>query len=279
MLEVGWKGLPVKDDRIEAYLSGEKLYGDDFDEQQILEWFRGEQEGYANLGAKDRSRYSYPYHALNNHQFFHLLEHRTIDEALGLGSAYGDEFVPVAGKIGRITVVDPSDAFASRTEIHGTPCTYVKPAPSGDMPFRDNQFGLITCFGVMHHIPNVSHVLGECHRCLAEDGLMMLREPIVSMGDWRKPRRGLTKNERGIPAAIFDEMVAAAGFKVKHRTFSNFRPLVLISGKLGKRPFNAPAAVVLDSWISNGLPWRLKYHRTTFFDKLSPATISYVLEK
>ena len=36
------------DERLEKYLSGEKLYGDDFDEGQINEWFRDEVEAYAD---------------------------------------------------------------------------------------------------------------------------------------------------------------------------------------------------------------------------------------
>ncbi len=37
---------------ISIYLSGAKLYGDDFTIDEIEEWFADEAEGSANLGAK-----------------------------------------------------------------------------------------------------------------------------------------------------------------------------------------------------------------------------------
>src|SRR5438034_6737267 len=36
---------------------------------------------------------------------------------------------------------------------------YVKPRTNGDMPFDRETFDLITCFGVLHHIANISHVM------------------------------------------------------------------------------------------------------------------------
>ena len=39
----------MDDTHIEIYLSGEKLYGDDFTTEEILEWFKDEKEGYAEL--------------------------------------------------------------------------------------------------------------------------------------------------------------------------------------------------------------------------------------
>ena len=44
------------------YFSGEKLYGDDFTLNQIEEWYKDEQEGFANLGPKDRQNYRYGWH-------------------------------------------------------------------------------------------------------------------------------------------------------------------------------------------------------------------------
>lgn len=41
---------------ISIYLSGAKLYGDDFTIDEIEEWFADEAEGYANLGAKKKKR-------------------------------------------------------------------------------------------------------------------------------------------------------------------------------------------------------------------------------
>ena len=70
-----------------AYFSGEKLYGDDFDQIAIQRWFADEAEGYADLGAKDRESYRYGYHALNwLHGFRHLDRNRRFSRAMsGLG--------------------------------------------------------------------------------------------------------------------------------------------------------------------------------------------------
>lgn len=266
-------------DNIDAYLSGKKLYGDDFTPEQIAVWFKGEEEGYADLGAKNKSQYRYGYHELNRHHGFRFLSDRLLNEALGVGSAYGDEFLPLSDRIRKITILDPSDAFSGVSRIHGTPCQYAKPNPSGDLPFESNRFDLITCFGVLHHIPNVSHVIGEIHRCLSIGGFFLVREPVVSMGDWRKPRRGLTANERGIPVDIFDQIIQSTGFTVRNRSLCNFRLVPLLAGKMGKDAFNSSIAVKIDSLISDAFPWKTKYHRTTMLERLAPASIAYALEK
>lgn len=261
------------------YFSGKKLYGDDLTLDEIHRWFAAEEEGYANLGSKDRSQYRYDYHELNKYHSFKYVRTDKLKQALGLGSAYGDEFAPIASRLEHITILDPSDAFSNVTDINGTPCTYVKPNASGDMPFENGKFQLITCFGVMHHIPNVSHVIKECHRCLSEGGLFLIREPIVSMGDWRKPREGLTKNERGIPLAIFEQIVRDAGFKVKSRSLCDFRPIPAVAAKFGVSAFNSASLVAVDSILSKLFGWNCKYHRTRLFEKFAPASVAFVLQK
>ena len=185
----------MKDD-LSIFYSGIALYGDDFDIEQISEWYADEQEGYASLGAKSRVNYSYGYHNLNYQHGFKYIKNKLFNNAIGFGSAYGDEFKQIANNItGSITILDPSDAFSDVKEVYGIPCNYIKPNVNGDMPFKDDKFDLVTCLGVLHHIPNVSHVMREAYRCLSPGGYMLLREPIVSMGDWRQPRKGLTKRE------------------------------------------------------------------------------------
>ncbi len=41
-------------DEFSTYLSGERLYGDDFTIEEIQKWFADEAEGYADLGAKEK---------------------------------------------------------------------------------------------------------------------------------------------------------------------------------------------------------------------------------
>ncbi len=170
-------------DKFLTYLSGERLYGDDFSITEIQQWYTDEVEGYADLGAKEKERYYYVYHELNNQHAFKYIKKNHFKEALGVGSAYGEEFKPIAANIDFLTIIDPSDAFSDVKEVLGTPCEYITPNPIGKMPFESNKFDLVTSIGVMHHIPNVSYVTSECYRCLNGDGIMLLREPITSMGD------------------------------------------------------------------------------------------------
>jgi ubiquinone/menaquinone biosynthesis C-methylase UbiE len=111
-----------------------------------------------------------------------------LGHVLGFGSAYGDELIPNIQRAQAVTIVDPSGAFSSDT-IHGVRASYVKPTPTGALPFSEEEFDLITCFGVLHHIPNVTTVVTELVRTLQPGGHILIREPIVSMGDWRKPRQ------------------------------------------------------------------------------------------
>ena len=264
---------------LSLFFSGEKLYGDDFSLTQILDWYADEEEGYANLGAKFKDTYKYGYHEVNKlHGFRHLPTLQSIN-ALGIGSAYGDEFFPIANRLSNVTILDPSDTFSIYDNIHGVPCNYSKPNPSGDLPFASNHFNLVTSFGVMHHIPNVSHVIQECYRCLSDGGMMLIREPIHSMGDWQKPRQGLTKRERGIPAKIMLDIIHGAGFNLKSMSACMFPLFPRIGRKLGFIAYNSKVITLLDLLVSSSLKWNTKYHRTNYFEKFAPSSYFYVLEK
>ena len=255
------------------------LYGDDFTIEEIKEWFADEAEGYANLGAKVKEKYSYGYHKLNEFHAFRYLKERRFNNVLGIGSAYGDEFKPIANSVQKITILDPSDAFSDVKEIFGISCTYQKPNLNGNIEFKSNYFDLITSLGVMHHIPNVSHVLKECYRCLDRNGVMLLREPITSMGDWRKPRIGLTKHERGIPLRLLDQILRNSGFTKLRKSLCIFPVIPKVASKFGVTTYNSMPIVVVDALLSRAFSWNIKYHRTRFFEKLSPASVYYVLTK
>ena len=165
-------------------------------EEELRRYFAGEA-----LMAEHGEDYSYAYHQLNTMHAFRHLGDRRFGSALGIGSAYGDEFQPISGRIGNLTILEASEALSKGRDVHGVPCRYVAPEESGDLPFEAGSFDLVTSFGVLHHIPNVSHVIRECGRVLADNGVMLLREPIVSMGDWRNPRHGRCAHRPGCPYA------------------------------------------------------------------------------
>lgn len=261
------------------YFDGTRLYGDDFSAAEINDWFRDEREGYAGLGAQDRSRYDYVYHALNHAHGYRWLPKKVFSDVLGLGSAYGDEFEPIAGRIRRLTILEPSTAFRKPFR-RSIPTQYVEPDACGTLPFANGRFDLINCLGVLHHIPNVTHVVRELHRCLRPGGHALIREPVVSMGDWRQPRPGLTKRERGIPYPLFLKIVRDAGFDIVRESLCVFPLLPRVVQALGKPdPYNSALLVTLDRLLCMAFAWNLRYHARSPFQKLRPSSAYFVLTK
>lgn len=264
---------------VSSYFSGEKIYGDDFDAARIGAWFDDEREGYANLGARDLDESAYEYHALNNfHGFRHLPHEGNFRRVLGFGSCFGGEFKPVAKRIEHLTIVDPSDAFV-RSSVFGIPCNYVKPDETGTLPFGDGEFDLITCFGVLHHIPNVSHVIAELGRCLEVGGYALIREPIVSMGDWRHPRPGLTKRERGLPVKPFAKILETSGLEICRRGYCGFRLIPKLGDMVKVRVYNHAALVWIDAAVCRLLSWNAHYHATKPWHKFRPESAYFVVQK
>jgi SAM-dependent methyltransferase len=261
-----------------SFLRGDTLYGDSFRGPELDRWFAEEAEGYADLGAKDAQAYVYSYHALNWYHGFRHLPDRPFCTVLGFGSAYGHELAPIVNRAGSITIMDPSDAFA-HTDLNGTPLLFVKPVASGTLPFESNRFDLVTCLGVLHHIPNVSYVVNEIARVMAPGGYCLLREPITSMGDWRKRRRGLTKNERGIPIRLLRQMIGRAGLHVIREAPSVTRVMQVGALCVGVNPYNSMAVTRLDAWFSRVVGFRRPYHATRLWHRVLPMCVYYVLRK
>jgi SAM-dependent methyltransferase len=194
---------------------------------------------------------------------------------LGLGAAHGDELAPISKRAERVTVLEPTDAF-TRAELHGVPASYVKPGVDGGMPFEDARFDLVTCFGVLHHICTVTRVLNEIGRVTARNGWLLVREPVVSMGDWRRPRGGLTRRERGIPPHLLRERVERAGFEIVRFAWC-FAPVVSKPlRKLVGPPYNSPLACRIDALASSLLSVNFHYHATSAIQKFRP-TCAFVV--
>lgn len=262
------------------YLEGKKLYGDDMPLDEIKAWHEDEREGYASLkGKADRSKYQYSHHGLNRRHGFRHLPKTQFSRVLGFGSAYGDEFEPIAHPIARLTIVDPSDSFVQKA-VFGIPAQYVKPEITGTLPFENDCFDLIVCLGALHHVPNVSYVIGEFCRCLKPDGFALVREPIVSMGDWRKFRPNLTKRERGIPIGIFRKIINELDFKVIKETFCVFLALPKLFGRFFSGGiYNNDLMTCLDELSCRVLTWNITYHPIVVLEKFMPTSVYYVLSK
>jgi SAM-dependent methyltransferase len=263
----------------ERWFSGRELYGDDFSASDIQRWFADEEHGYADLEGSERESHAYGYHAFNGlHGFSRLPATRQFQHALGFGSNFGDELTPLLPRIERLTLLDASARFVVDT-LQGKPVHYVMAQPSGDIAMPSASVDLISALSVLHHIPNVSHVLREFARVLAPGGWLVLREPVTTMGDWRAPRRGLTLRERGIPRAWLLERVRSSGLGVVHVGDGQFPPWVRLCQKLGINAFAHPAWTRIDAVLSQAFAWNARYHRPGIVAKFAPASVFIVAHK
>jgi SAM-dependent methyltransferase len=267
--------LPAPDP-MQRYFDGAALYGDDFDDQQRARWYESEREGYAGQVRARAEAYRYKYHALNRHYGYAHVVGDGPFEVLGLGSAFGDELLPLAPRARSFDIVEPSHLFAHNKAIAGVPTRYHDPDESGRLGFDSGRFDIVVSFGVLHHIANVTTVVNEIHRVLKPGGLFLCREPIVTQGDWRQPRRGLTKNERGIPHAIFLRTLRAAGFEVERASLFDFAPFVRLVDKLGMACFGSMALTRADRVLSRLFGFNRRYHRTRLHHKFGPASMFVV---
>lgn len=263
-------------DVTDEYFSGAKLYGDDMSPGELARWFEDEREAFPEL--VNGQHYPYTSHATDMRHGFRFLPPGRFPRVLGIGSAYGDEFEPILSRIDSITVLEPSEVYVQK-HIHGVPAEYVKPKVDGSLPFPDDHFDLATCFAALHHVPNVSKVLREVFRCLRPSGYVLIHEPTLSMGDWRKPRPGLTKRERGIPLRIFRQIVSSAGFQTVSETRCCSSLLYRFSD-LSKLPVkNLMPLVVLDEILCRFLPRHPPYHPNEIVKKAIATSVFYCLTK
>ncbi|WP_183575626.1 methyltransferase domain-containing protein [Mucilaginibacter sp. X5P1] len=263
------------------YLNGKSLYGDDFTIDEIESWYKQEKEAYANLGSKNTETYWYGYHALNNLHGFNYLKGKCFNNVLGLGAAWGHEFDVIIDQISNLHIIEPSDQLRSE-KIGNIKPVYTVPAISGAINYPDNYFDLVTSFGTLHHIPNISYVISELYRVTKKGGYILIREPIISMGDWTKPRPGLTTHERGIPLNIFRDILAKHPLQIINEglcfTMTAFFQRIWIN--FSKRPiYTFKSYILLDKWLSKLFYWNLKYHATHKLQRIAPQSAFYVLKK
>jgi len=263
--------------KIKEYLDGKRLFGDDFSYGEIRQWYEDEKEAYAELGSKNREEYTYVYHALNNYYGYSLLPQQSFSHVLGFGSAYGDEFLPFLKKIKDLTIIESSEHF--KNVNLGIPVKYISPNISGVLNFPDGHFDLITSFGVLHHIPNVSTLIKEMARCTKKGGYLLIREPLVSMGDWRKKRKNLTTHERGIPLDIFRKIIRTNNLEIISEQKCIFPLISLLGSSLRIKTYNSPWLVKLDRIFSVLFSWNNRYHPASVFQKVRPTSVFYVLKK
>lgn len=275
----------MKNNELNLFLSGKKLYGDNFTLDEITKWYEDEKEGYSNLISEEN--YEYPYYEFDKKYFWKYLPNDFSElNALGIGSAFGKEFCQISDKLKFISIIEPSDVFI-QTEISGIPCSYTKPRIDGKIDLEANSFDIIICFSCLHHIPNVSTVFNEMVRVLKPNGLLFIREPITTMrgtvrqlSDFQKPIKGLTSRERGIPLQYFNRLIKENNLKVINIALNNMHIDKILKIFLhGIDKNNSKIALNIDAFLSKIFRFNYKYHSYNLIGKVRPAGVAFVLQK
>jgi SAM-dependent methyltransferase len=256
-------------------LSGADLYGDDFSPGQIAEWYADEEQGYYNLREDLQYGDEYKYRAMNDFHALSWLRKRKYDTCLAIGCANGDDIASLGPNVNRFIAVEPAERWW-RDEIGGSAATFVKPELSGHIPVEDASIDLAISFGTLHHIPNVSMVVSEIARALKPGGIFVVREPCNSMGDWRKPRVGLTQRERGIPTKWMSASLASSGLKVIRKRYCQFP---IINKFPVQFPYNSKPLVVLDWALSTIASVNDRYWRDSTLKKVAPSSFFIIASK
>jgi SAM-dependent methyltransferase len=186
--------------------------------------------------------------------------------------------MPIAPQVQYFTCIEPAEKWW-RDKIGETPAKYISPRPDGIVPLDDSTVDLVVALSVLHHVPNVSTILREVARVMRRGGRFILHEPIISMGDWRQNRPGLTKNERGLPLPWLRQMIVNCGFSIEKLNYCQFPTTSRLGRLLGVSPYNNLAMIWQDHMISELMRWNLRYHRRNFFEKLTPTAIFTILRK
>lgn len=255
----------------------ENLYGDDFDHDQISKWFHEERTAYHELPKSPVSVVKYKYYNRNHFYWGEVVEGLASDDkVLIFGSALGSEVSRYNIKSNQLTLID-SD-FDTLCASKPDSSTKIAASESGDIELPNESFDLILCLGVLHHIPNVSHVLDELTRLLKSSGSLIIREPVVKMGDPKTTRPGLTPNERGIPHDFFLQYFKTKNLLLSKSGFMGFAALGWLSRKLGIN-LDSPLMVRLDSILCSMTWILLDYEQSTIRSRLAPTSAYYIIEK
>jgi len=259
------------------YYAGRKLWGDDFNLEEIREWYQLEENACFDIYDQGRSR-------MPNNDYLHwqqgyrwaLKNRSTLGKVLGLGSGNGEEFRPVRQWIEHLYIVESAAGY-----FHNDATTsYVKAQVDGTLDFPGDFFDTAVNIAVLHHIPNVSHVLRELFRVLKPGGFCIIKEPITTLGDWRPPRkRGLAPCERGFPRDLLLQLVTRYGFKIVRKSYFEFPPLRHLRDGGGVDTYNSRFWTSLDQLCCRLTDWNYRYHRQTWFQKLAPSYVFLILQK
>lgn len=262
-------------------VSGAKLYGNDFTGERLAEWVAAESDGYYELATSDFAESlaedGHEYAALNRADGARLRD-RSYPVALVLGCADGSDVQAMGVEIGRVIAIEPAKGWWT-DKLGKIPAEFRMPTVDGTIDLADASVDLVVAFGVLHHIANVEFVVGELGRVLKPGGVLAVREPISSMGNFTVPRRGLTRHERGIPVALLRRFISSAGLQITRQTYRMAPGLPDLGYRLGKRSYTYTWLVAADQLISRFLAFNDRYWRDKVWKKVAPRAVSITAQK
>ncbi|MBX2972245.1 MAG: class I SAM-dependent methyltransferase [Flavobacteriales bacterium] len=102
-----------------------------------------------------------------------LLGPQVVAMDLGCGSGRWTRYL--AGRVGHVEALDPSEAVFHAANTHGDlPNVRWNQADVGGIPFADGTFDLIICLGVLHHVPDTAGALARLVPKLKPGGHLLL---------------------------------------------------------------------------------------------------------
>lgn len=264
-------------------INGTKLVGDDFNQEKLEIWFKQEQEAYYQSDLKNDGDtdpwYDYMRYTNEKIGFKYLKNPRTI-LVLGPGSGKEVEYIEQMYPNCKINFLEASENFKIHLKQKFVNSKIIEPKYSGHINLSDNSQSVVFAFSVLHHIPNVSFVLKEVSRVLEPGGILLIREPCSSMGDWRYPRSA-TPNERGMSKKYMLQIFNEHNLELICKpTPILFEPINKILKKYFNRLlYNVKYIYFFDKLISKVLSINDYYWRDNFFKKLGPSSYFYVVKK
>lgn len=264
--------------------AGEVLAGDALEGEALERWYAQEKEAYyeddADIGKHD-PWYAYMRY-VNDRLVFRRLADRESGSILFVGAGDGTEALAFSKSNPgwKLHFVESSDAFKRELSVRFPNAVVVDPDPDGNVPLEAALMDVVCAFCVLHHIANVSRVIGEVHRLLRPGGLFFVREPCSSMGDWRGPRSA-TPNERGISQSLMIRMADRAGFVFEGSPVPIvFEPInKALRRTIGFRALPFAALYAVDRVVSRVLALNDHYWRDTWIKKFGPSSYHYVFTK
>lgn len=238
------------------HLDGTKLYGNDLRGPDLQRWYDEEEHGFADLAtgqyANAEGEFEIGTKAFNR---WHgsLLPAQRFETCLAIGCANGEDVLSLELDIGRIIAIEPSRHWW-KDHIGHVPAEYRAPTLEGDLELPDGSVDLAVAFGALHHVATVERVVSEMGRVLRPGGWMLIREPMNSMGDFRRMRPGLTRNERGIPRQLMLDFIRVPGWNWSRPGHAPSR-----RSTRSCRPWVGERRMIPPSWFASTL-WPASLH-------------------